>query len=464
MAYRAVSLAGGTYQHRDLGLTAQRTINFWPQLQEAGNEKSPYILESFYGLKPSIAGEGLNRGIFAYQDVLYHLSGTTLSSINSSGMRTTIGTIPGDSRAVFAGLSTSIIIVADGVAYTWDGTTFTTGSDVDFETPQTVTVINSQAVYDGDDGRFGISDVGAPLTINALNYATAESKGDALVRPYTFNTTVYMFGASSTEQWWNSGSGNPPMARIEGGLIEIGLGARHAVANDDNGVYMFGDDDQVYYLQGAVSTPLLPRVIVREIGGFSVTSDAVGWTMQVDGQWFFVLKFPTGNKTYIFPKGGQWFELSSGVTEGSYNGDSYAFVYGRHFIANETGDIFELDLDTFTENGNVIRRVRTLSPIHSGLFGRPGKELEISSFRLIGKTGTGTLSGQGNNPEVILQYSQDGENFGTEITGYVGKMGVLTTIDFDIGESFESWTFRIISSDPVYSSWHSAAVEVNIAI
>ena len=63
-----------------------------------------------------------------------------------------------------------------------------------------------------------------------------------------------------------------------------------------------------------------------------------------------------------------------------------------------------------------------------------------------------------------MQYSQDGENFGTEIVGDVGKMGVLTTVDFDIGESFESWTFRLVSTDPVYSSWHSAAIELEIGI
>ena len=464
MAYRAIELAGGTYQHLDLSLTSQRTINFQPQRQQARNEKSSYTLESFYGLKPSVIGAGANRGIFEYQGVLYQLSATTLYSISSGGVRTSVGTIPGESRAVFAGLGTSIIVAVDGVAYTWDGSTFTVGTDVDFETPQTVTVMNLQALYDGDESRFGVSDVALPLTINALNYATGESNGDNLLRPYAFGTTVYMLGSSSIEQWWNSGDGNPPFDRIEGGLIEIGLGALHGVANDDNGIYLFGDDDQVYYIQGSVATPILPKVLVREINGFSTKSDAVAWTMQLDGQWFFVLKFKTGDKTYIYPKGGEWFELSSGVNEGRYNGDSYAFAYGKHYIANESGDILELDIDTYTDNLDPIRRVRTLAPVHAGLFGQPGRELEISSLRLVGKTGTGTLSGQGEDPEIILQYSEDGENFGTEIVGHVGKMGVLTTVEFDIGESFESWTFRLVSSDPVYSSWHTAAIEVDIGI
>jgi len=445
-----------------LGLTAQRTINFNPQLQDAGNEKSPYIIESFYGLKAFSANSGLHRGIFAHQGIGYILLGTTLSSFDSNGTLTTLGTIPGDGRAVFDGLGSIVIITANGVAYTWDGSTFTTASDPDFESPNTVTVLNSQAIYDGTAGRFGVSDVGIPLTINALNYATAESKADDLLRPFAYGTNVYMFGAEAIEQWWNSGVGNPPFDRIEGGLISIGLGAVHSVATDDEGIYFFGDDNQVYYLLGGVPTPLLPKAIVREIAPFATRTDAVGWTMQLDGQVFYVLKFTSADRTFIFPKKGQWFELSSGLEGGRYNGDGYAFVYGKHLIADEAGNILELDIDTFTDNGETIRRVRTLSPIHGGLFGQPGKPLEISYLKLIGKTGTGIVSGQGSDPQIILQYSQDGENFGTEIWADVGKMGVETELIFEIGESFENWIFRLVSTDPVYSSWHSAAIEVEI--
>jgi len=260
MAYLAVGLAGGSHRHTDLSLTAQRTINYFPQHQEAGNEKSPFILESFYGSKLFSSGTGLNRGTFEHLGIFYHLSGTTLFSIDSAGVRTTLdaGTIVGDSRAVFDGIGTSIVIVADGVAYEWNGSSLTTGTDSDFETPQTVTVINNQAIYDGDNGRFTISDVGLPLTINALNFGTAESKADALIRPFVLGTIVYMFGTKTIEQWWNNGTGTPPFTRIEDGTIAVGLGAQNTIAVDDELLYFYADDNQVYSLTGSVPTPLLP--------------------------------------------------------------------------------------------------------------------------------------------------------------------------------------------------------------
>lgn len=463
--YRAVQLAGGTYRHADLTLNAQRTINFWPQVQDSKSAKASYIIESFPGLKAFSTGTGLDRGMFEHLGLLYKLSGTTLYSVDSAGVQTSLDTIPGDSRAVFDGFASSIVLAADGVAYTWDGSTLTTGTDADFETPQTVTVINNRAIYDGDDARFGVSDVGAALTINALNYGSAEYKPDTISRPYAFNGIVTMFCSSHFEQWWNNPNvESPPFSRIEGGSVNIGLGARNSLANDDSVIYLLGDDFQVYALNGSVPTPLLPKVIAREIKAFDTKSDAIGWTMNLDGQWFYVLKFPDADRTFIYPRGGEWFELSSGVLGGKYNGNSYAFCYGKHLIADEDGNILELDPETYDEDGDVIRRVRTLSPIHGGLFGLPGKEIEISSLKLNGKTGTGLLSGQGSDPVVMLQYSRDGENFGAEIWGRAGKLGTQTEIIFDIGETHEMWVFRIICTDPVYSNWHSAGIEMQVVI
>ena len=469
-----VVLAGGTHKHTDLSLSAQRTINYFPQRQEAGNEKSPFILESFYGLKPFATSTGLHRGIFSHLGVGYVLIGTTLSSFDAAGALTTLGTIPGDGRAVFDGIGTSIVVVADGVAYTWDGSTFTTASDLDFETPQTVTVINSQAIYDGDNGRFAVSDVGAPLTINALNYGTAESRADDLLRPFRNNTIVYMFGSKTIETWWNNGTGSPPFTRIEDGTIEIGLAAIHSIAVDDNLIYFLGDDHQVYVLSGTVAVPLLPLTIVREIRKFTTKSDAVGWAMQIDSQWFYVLKFPDADRTFVYPRPpksltdrgvkGDWFELSSGTSGARYNGDGYTFVYGKHLVPDEGGNILELAEDTYTENGEVIKRTRVLAPIHAGLYGRPGKKLYIAYLRLLGATGKGLLTGQGSEPQVMLRYSQDGENFSNEIRGDVGKLGTQTEIIFELGETFETWVFEITSTDPIYSNWHSASIEIEVAI
>ena len=64
----------------------------------------------------------------------------------------------------------------------------------------------------------------------------------------------------------------------------------------------------------------------------------------------------------------------------------------------------------------------------------------------------------------MLQFSPDGENFSTEIWGDVGMLGRDTVILFEINQSFETVVFRLSSTDPVYSNWHSAGIEMNIGI
>jgi hypothetical protein len=462
-----INITGGSYTHKARALSSQQTLNFWPQVQN-GAGTSDYILESWPGLTSFSAGSGTDRGMIEHKGTLYKVTGTTLASIASTGTRTTLGTIPGTGRCVFDAIADTIIIVTDGVPYTWDGATLTTGTDIDFETPYTVTVLNNQAIYDGDDSRFCVSDVGAPLTINALNYASAEAVADNLVRPYAFNQVVQMFGEKHIEGWWNSGSGSPPFDRLEGGLFQIGLSARYSVANNKNAIYFLGSDRNVYRLgQAGPAADFTPFPLVREFNGYTTVSDAIGWCMSYQGQEFYILKFPTENKTFAYPEGGQWFQLSSRdyddyAIAGRYRGNSYAFCYGRHLIADEDGNVLELSDTTYTDNGDPIRRVRDSAPIHSGLLGKAGKPIFLYSFKLILETGTGAEAA-----EIMLSLSTDGgKTFGSEFVSDLGIRGdYLKTVEWKgLNACGESIVVRISTSDGYYYSLHSAAAELGVGI
>jgi hypothetical protein len=464
-----INITGGTYEHRSRPLSAQVTRNFWPQAQE-GAGTSEYILETFPGLASFSAGSGADRGMFEHKGVPYKVTGTTLASINSAGTRTTLGTIPGSSRCIFDGMGDTIIVVSDGVAYTWNGSVLTTATDVDFETPQTVTVLNAQAIYDGDDARFCVSDPGDPLNINGLNYATAEGVADNLVRPYAFNQIVQMLCEKHMEGWWNSGSGNPPFDRLEGGLYQVGLAARYSVAHNKNYMYFLGSDRNVYRLgSGAPETGFTPRPLVREFSQFTTVSDAIGWCMNYQGQDFYILKFPIENKTFAYPEGGQWFELSSstyddGPIAGRYRGNSAVYCYGKHLVADEDGNVLELDEDTYTDDGDAIRRVRDSAPIHGGLVGAPGRTITLTYLRILMETGVGEV---GTAPQIMVQISTDGgRTFGTEVRGDVGEVGDYTTpVDWmGLNESGDPIIVRVVTTGAFYFSIHSAVAELEVGM
>jgi len=463
-----INLAGGTYKHKSLPLSAQVTRNFWPQLQQDPLTKSDYILESFHGLKlfGTVAG-AKDRGMLEHRGILYKVTDETLYSINSSGTHTTLGTIPGVSRTVMVGILDNVIIVSDGIPYQWDGATLTTITDSDLETPNAAAHLNNQIIYDGDDGRFWVSDVGDATIIQTLNTARAESNADELLRPYVLGETLYLMGEQTIEQWWNTGVGNPPFDRVQNGTLPIGLGAVNSVSNNDRFMYFLGSDNQVYRVQGSTLQAVTTQAIAREIATYGLTTDAHGSCFNINGQWMYAITFPTGDKTFIYPEDGQWFEWSSGVDGGKTIASSYAFAFRKHLVGDsQSGNVYELEPDTYTNNGEVMIRLRDSFPLHGGLLGAPGKKVTMSRFELIMETGVGLLAGQGQNPEVMLSLSTDGgRTFGTEKWGTIGKLGeFLHKVEWFALGSFDTGIVRIRMSDPVYLSIHSAAADIEVGI
>lgn len=322
-------------------------------------------------------------------------------------------------------------------------------------------------IYDGDGGRFVSSSVGDASTIDGLDYATAETNADNLIRPYAYDERVYMMGDKTIETWWNSGTGRPPFDRLQGGGIPIGLGALHSVSSNDRFTYLLGDDNSVYRIQGTTEQNVTPDNLVIEFSKYDTVSDAIGYTLKWDGQEFYLLTFPTGRKTWMYPEGGEWFQLSSGVNDGRYIGNSYAFAHRKHLISDyRNGNIYELKRDVYSENGDPIQRVRDSASLHSGLAGQPGKGFELNRFELLLETGVGATSGQGVEPVVMLSVSEDGgRTFGTEMWGEIGRLGEFQwKVEWGPLGTMESAVFRVKTSDPVFYSIHSAGADVELLI
>lgn len=470
-----INVTGGSYRHRSLPLSAQTTRNLYPQIQQNPRSKSPYVLQSFPRKKlwATQAG-GADRGMFVHRNKLYKVTGSNLYEVDSFGNHTSLGTITGTGRCHFAPIGTNIILETgqkgSTIRWQWDGSTLAQITDADLEAGTGITHLNSQIIYGGTGGRFGVSDPGNATSIQALNYATAESQADDLVRPYAFNQIVYMFGENTIEPWWNSGQGNPPFDRVEGGILQVGLEAFHSVANDDGNLYFLATDYQVYTLRGSASAvlePLLPEPIVREISGYTRKDDAIGYCMNYNGQWFYILTFPFDNKTWAYPMGGEWFELSSDANGGRDLSNSYVFFAGRHLVSDfGNGNIYELSDTTYTDNGEEVNCIRDTGPIHGGLFDAPGKRLEMNRFELIMETGVGTLSGQGAEPVVMLSYSDDGgRTFSTQDWGRIGRLReFIYKVEFFALGSFYERIMRIEVSDPVFISIHYAAADLEVGI
>jgi hypothetical protein len=299
-----------------------------------------------------------------------------------------------------------------------------------------------------------------------LDAIAAESSPDDMVRDYAFNQTIYRFGVRTTEPWYNSGVGSPPIDRIEGQEFSVGLGAIHSLTNTDRALYWLGDDKAIYRVSGGINERISDDGISNTIEGMSDYSDAIGYAFTLEGQDFYLITFPAGNRTFVLnEKLGVhgWFELSSGTTGDAYSGTSLAEVYGKSIIANR-GQLFELALNEYTENSDVMLRSRTGLPITRKNIPSPikGRRIKISSLEFIMEQGIGLISGQGEAPRMLLELSFDGgRSFAHSQWVELGRMGEHTLeVVADVIASADEIIPRITISDAVPVSIFAASVDI----
>ncbi len=365
-----VNVTGPSYQSRSKPLSSQQTVNFYHQFNEGG--KDPYVLLPFPGLKEFGSNvAALDRGLWRMAEVLYQVKGTTLYSISSTGTHINLGTLPGTERCIFADDGENLFIVSDLKVWHYNSLngTISQVTDPDIDGAISVDFINNQFIY--TKPRFStISNVGDGTTASGLNVVGAETKPDDLVRDFVFGQTIYRMGERTIEGWYNSGVGNPPIARLDGQIFDVGLVSKYSVAETDESFYWLGDDNSIYRSQAGAKQRISTDAISNAIQNFTVKDDAIGYTFTIEGQNFYSITFPQANKTYVVNESlGQngWFELSSGLSGGKYQASSLISCYGKNLLADASnGKIYELDFSTFPNDSQPLNRRRCGSRVEGG--------------------------------------------------------------------------------------------------
>ena len=468
---KPVPVAGPSYQSRSRPLSSQSTINFYQQFDESTKES--FILHSWPGqiLNGFVTG-AFDRGQHVMARVKYRVGRNTLYEIEDDGTHIDRGTIPGNERCIFANDGDNMFIVSAGIVQQYVASTqvLSTVTDVDIVGSVAVDFLNSQFIYTKPN-LFIISDVGDGSTASGLNAAQAESQPDDLVRAFVFDGIAQMMGEATKEPWYNDGTSTPPFARIDAQITSVGLGSLHSVASNDNFMYWLGDDRQIYQGTNSGEQRISSIGIAHAIEGYDTVDDAVGWTMTLEGQHFYVITFPDEDDTWVLNEGlgkNGWLQISSGTSGGKYNSTSHSSVNGESFFADQNnGNYYKLDINTFTNSGETIKRARVMSAIHGGLLGPQftSKRIQMSRFELDVEFGVGVLSGQGEDPKIMIEASYDGgKSFEAGTWMRIGRLGETNlTARWDNLKSFYSLIIRITTSDPVQYTIISGTISLRLA-
>lgn len=449
-----IPIVGQSYNLDDWAIDCQRTINLYPQVVESGNAPQVTALIPTPGLiKKYEFATGAIRGMYALTDRLLIVAGGMLYTINKVGAILTIGEIAGVNRVTFADNSLHVMIVASSTyKYTIANNSLTQITGDQFFGASDVTVLDSRFVWTvPGSGRIQWSGLLNTET-TALDYATAETKSDNLVRTVTNSGQLWLIGEKTTEIWSSTGDANLPFQRMSGAFLPVGCIAKDSVCQFGQSLVWLSQSDagrgQIVMTQGYQAQRISNHAIEYDIASYSRIDDAYAFAYQEHGHSFLLMTFPTAKKTWCFDATTNMWHERSFYNDATHKHEhhraaSYAFFQNTHFVGDRTnGKVYQLTQNAMDDAGDAILRERVTPVINPH-----GTRLIFDELELIAQVGQES----GIEPQIMMDWSDDrGKTWSLSRQQSLGKTGEYhkRVIFRRLGQSFGR-VFRIRMSDPV---------------
>ena len=370
-------ILGSAYTARSVNAADNRMINLFPEIIPEGGH-TPAFLNRAPGLKLEVAvGVGPVRGLWTFGGYAYVASGNTLYKLDSEYNITTLGTLANDGPVSMADDGTHLFVACNGPSFIYNASTNAFGeiTDVDFPGALTVSYLGGYFVFiEPDSQRVWVTELLDPTSIDPLDFASAEGSPDGLVSSITDHSEVWLFGTNSVEVWYNSGAADFPLQRIQGAFNEIGCAATYSVAKLDNGLFWLGADARgrgiVYRANGYTGTRISTHAVEWQIQQYGDISDAIAYTYQQDGHAFYVLTFPTADRTWVYDVATQaWHERAS-FTNGDFgrHRSNCQMSFNQKIIVGDyqNGNLYSFDLEVYADGPRVQKWLRSWRALPTG--------------------------------------------------------------------------------------------------
>ncbi len=274
---------------------------------------------------------------------------------------------------------------------------------------------------------------------SSVLYNSVDASNPATAFPFVYNPSVFI----------TEGIAAPQSACVlKGAPIWLGQGL------NGGGI--------VYWTNGYTPTRVSTHAVETAIAGYTPAQIASAYASVYDerGHFFYVLTFPP-IETFDEPviPGATWvFDATTGfwAERGQWNGWSYdalpiighVYVNGMHLVgSSDSGVIYQQSKSLLrSPNGEPQRWLRRAPHV-----AKDRQFLIIDSLELLMEVGLGLPSGQGANPIVNLQWSQNGGASWLPMRAKsAGRVGAGNTrVDWNQLGRGDDWVFELTGSDPV---------------
>ena len=308
------------------------------------------------------------------------VSGNELYKIDTSYNATLLGSVSGSGPVSMADNGTQLFVACDPDSYIYNNSTdvFSPISDPDFPGAKVVGYLDGYFVFiEPNSQKIWVTTLLDGTSIDPLDFASAEGSPDGVVGMIVDHREVWVYGTNSVEVWYNTGASDFPLQRIQGAFNEIGCAATYSVAKLDNGLFWLGADSRgqgiVYRANGYNGQRISTHAVEWHIQSYGNISDAVAYTYQQDGHSFYVLTFPSANKTWVYDVAAQaWHERASGNENQYRHRSNCQMAFDNEIIVGdfENGNIYAFDMTVYADNGAIqkwLRSWRALPPGQNNL-------------------------------------------------------------------------------------------------
>ena len=349
-------------------------------------------------------------------------------------------------------------------------------TDGAFAGGSTVDIVDNYFVYNRPDSQqYAASDVLSPITYG-LSFASKFTGPDDLVSLIVDHGQIYLLGEKTSEVWADVGTFPFPFQRIPGASSQHGIAAKFSMARFGNSFAYVSRNDRGQavivqmngYFPQRISTHAVENTLVNQ-----TISDAVAYTYQLEGHECYVVSFPTLELTWVYDGAtGLWHKWLWTDTQNNYkrHRSNCGALFQNQFLVGdyENGQIYRLDPDNYTDNGNHIRRVRRCPHLVADFQRQYFDELQIQFQPGVGLQGIETFplgsNDIGINPQAMLRWSNDGgSTWSNEHWAGIGKVGKYQNriIWRRLGQARDR-IYEVVVTDPVKAVIVSANLKASV--
>lgn len=465
-------LITGAYQAKSLVANAQRCVNLYA---EKNTQDSPFPFTYYQtpGLTllataTPFSGSGW-RGLFsASNGTTYGVCGSSVYAINESWTLTKLGDISSNSGVVSMVDNGTYLVIVDGSSSGWtvklSNNSFALLGDAAFLGGVTANFVDGFLVFNSAPMNEWYISVANEITFDATQFASKPGYSDKLVAVGVVKRYVYLFGAATTEVWFDAGDTPFPFERLPGVFMQYGCASADSVAQMDGDLYWLAQSPQgvafVCRTSQFNAKQISTFALDNEIAGYSDLNQAIGFTYQIEGHFFYVLTFPVSDKTWQYDLSTeQWNELSWVDSDGNlrrHRANCYASAYGSPIVGDwENGNLYLWDVNSYTDNGNPIPRIRSF--MHS--VDDNSDRMRYREFIANMEVGNGT--GAYDDVPVFLRWSDTrGKSWGNAISTSLGLEGeYIKSLQFQRLGMARDRVFELSWSAPVKTALLGAWVQ-----